>query len=153
MDVASAPPASTIIKSVDEPLTSSTTLQADNELTFTLSPNKKYVINGGIFATAATAQPDIKIAFTVGTGTTMDIAYFAQGGSNRTAELLETSGSESDRIAIPTGNGIAIIQTFGSVVTGTSTGTLALQWAQFSSNATATKVKQGSYMTVTEATE
>jgi len=147
-----APSESTVIKSADETVTSSTTLQNDNELTFTLNANTEYVLTGGIFATSTSGTPDIKIAYTVPTGATMDIAYIAQGGTNRSAELLETSGTASNRIVIPA-NGTTIIQPFGSIVTGANTGTLTLQWSQFVSNATASKVKQGSFISVTEAVE
>lgn len=149
---ATAPESATVIKPSDESVTSSTTLQDDDAFTFALKANTKYVISGGLFATSTVAQPDIKIAFTVPSGATMDIGYLAQGGSSRTAELLETSGTASAQIDIPA-NTNTLIQQFGSVVTSSTSGNLQLKWAQFSSNATATKIKQGSFITVTEVTE
>lgn len=147
-----APNEQFVIKSSNESVSSSTTLQNDDEITFVLAANTEYIINGGIFATSTSAQPDIKIAFSVPAGARMDIAYFAQGGNTRTAELLETSGVASDMIAIPA-NQNTIIQTFGSVVTGSTGGTLQFTWTQNTSNASATTVKQGSFMSVSEAAE
>lgn len=147
-----APDSSTVIKSANENVTSSTTLQNDDEFSFALEANTKYVIDGGVFATSTASQPDIKIGFTVPSGATMDIGYLAQGGNSRTAELLETSGAASAQIDIAA-NSNTIIQPFGSVVTGGTAGNLVFQWAQNSSNATATTVKQGSFVTVTKVTE
>ncbi|MEX2054885.1 MAG: hypothetical protein WD972_01775, partial [Candidatus Andersenbacteria bacterium] len=146
-----APESSTVIKSTDKSITSSATLEADNDFVFTLKANTKYLVSGGIFATSTSAQPDIKIGFTIPSGT-MDIAYLAQGGNSRSAELLETSDGPSGQIDIPA-NTNTIIQPFGSVVTGSTAGSLTFKWSQFSSNGTATKVKQGSFITVTEVTE
>lgn len=151
-DGTTAPPESSIIKPANQNITSSTTLTNDTDLTFTLAANTSYVVNGGLFATSASATPDIKIGFTVPTGATMDIAYMSQTGNNRTAELLETTNTPSSNIPIAA-NQTTIIQVFGSIVTGGSGGTLQLKWAQNTSNATATTMKQGSFMTVTEAIE
>ncbi len=60
--------------------------------------------------------------------------------------------SESTRIPIPANNN-TIIQAFGSIVTGSTGGTLNFQWAQMTSNANATKVKQCSFMSISEVTE
>ena len=151
-DGSTAPASASVVKPADETVTSSTTLQNDDDFVFALEANTEYVINGGVFATSTSAQPDVKIGFTVPSGATMDIGYLAQGGNTRSAELLETSGGASGQIDIPA-NVNTIIQPFGSVVTGGTAGNLTFQWAQFSSNATATKIKQGSFMTVTEVTE
>lgn len=146
-----APAESSVVKGADESVTTSTTLQNDNHFEFELNPNTEYILTSGIFATSASGNPDIQIGFTIPDGATMDIGYLAQGGSNRRAELLETPGSESSRIPIP-GNNTTIIQAFGSIVTGATGGTLNFQWSQATSNATATTVKQGSFMSVAEAT-
>lgn len=151
-EATTAPASATVIKSSNENVSSSATLQDDDQLSFSLNANTEYVISGGIFATSTSTQPDIQIGFAVPSGATMDIGYLAQGGTARTAELLETSGSASARISIPA-NENAIIQPFGSVVTSTTGGTLNFKWSQFSSNATATTVKQGSFITVSEVTQ
>lgn len=147
-----APASATAIKSLDKSITSKATLETDTDFVFALKANTKYVISGGIFATSTSGQPDIRIGFKVPIGATMDIGYLAQGGNTRTAELLETSDGSSAEIAIPA-NVNTIIQPFGSVVTGSTADNLTFKWAQFTSNATATTVKQGSFITVTEATQ
>ncbi|MFA6039776.1 MAG: hypothetical protein WCV62_02345 [Candidatus Peribacteraceae bacterium] len=147
-----APLESTVRKSADQSVTSSTTLQNDTHFLFTLEANKSYVLTGGIFATSTSATPDIKIGFSLPLGTTMDIGYIAQGGNNRVADLLQTSDTASSLIPIPA-NGHTIIQSFGTIVTGGTGGTLRFKWSQNTSNATATTVKEGSFISISEITE
>ncbi len=148
----SAPMESAIRKSADQNMTSTTTLGNDNDFFFTLEANKSYVLTSGIFASSASATPDLVIGFGLPTGATMDIGYIAQGGNNRVADLLETSNVASSLIPIPA-SGLTIIQAFGTIATGGSGGTLRFKWAQNTSNATATTIKAGSFISVSEITE
>lgn len=152
VDVESSLNESVVRKAADESVTSSTTLQDDNHFIFALEANKTYVLMSGIFATSTVANPDIKIAFSIPAGATMDIGYFGQGGNNRVADLLESSGTASAAIPIAA-NGDTIIQAFGTVTTSGTAGNLKFQWAQNASNANATTVRQGSFMSVAEISE
>lgn len=137
-------------KTSDESVTSSTTLQNDDELKLALESGKSYAINGALFATSSSATPDIKIAFTTPSGTTMDIGFMAAfGGSLRRAELLDTSGAESSRIAIGANN-TTIIQLMGTLEVGVTAGDVTLQWAQRTSNGNATTVTEGSFLSIVE---
>ncbi|MBI4160711.1 MAG: LamG domain-containing protein [Candidatus Yanofskybacteria bacterium] len=134
-------------KSSDESVTSSTTLQNDDELKLTLAANKTYTIDAVIFATSASSNPDFKIAFTVPSGATMTLGYIAASPSNllTQGELLSSSGTASQVIPLRA-NASAVVLVKGTVVIASTGGDLTLQWAQFTSNATATVVKAGSYI-------
>jgi len=137
-------------KSVDESVTSNT-LQDDDELTIDLDPaNTTYFIEGLVLAVSASRTPDIKIAFTVPSDATMDIAYISSRGSTfNHGELLESSGTASITIPIDNSN-VTIVMIRGTVKLGSTTGTLTLQWAQATSNANATTVKEGSFLSATK---
>lgn len=151
-DAAVVASASTVIKSSDESVSSSTTLQNDDDFVFALEANKEYIVSGGVFATSTSGQPDIKIAFTTPAGSTMGIGYLADVDQTRRADLIDTSGSATSSIPIKQ-NQSTIIQVIGSVTTGGTAGNLTFQWAQNTSNASATKVQAGSFITVTEVNE
>ncbi len=148
-DITCPTPVDFVRKSADQNISSSTTLQDDNELSLTLLSGRTYLVFGALFATSTNANPDIKIAFTTPQGATMDIGYLAaSAGQFRDAELLETSGLASSRIDIQA-NMNTIMQLNGTIVVGTG-GNLKLRWAQVTSNASATTLKQGSFLSVTE---
>jgi len=134
-------------KSVNESLSSSAVLQTDDALFLGLSPNKEYVIDGVIFATSSSAAPDLKIGFAFPNGYTVDLGYMAgDDGQYRRAELINNSTTTSQTIQIAGNGDPAIIQIHGSVLTGNSSSTINLLWAQATSNATPTTVLRGSYL-------
>lgn len=144
----SAPPTATAVrKSIDESVVSSTTLQADDELTVSLETGKTYFVEGALFVSSANATPDIKISFTAPGGSEFDIGHVSTAGA-AVGGTLETSGAASARIQIPA-NTVAPIVLTGSVVAGAD-GALSLSWAQFASNVNAVLVREGSYLKITE---
>ncbi|MBI2639308.1 MAG: LamG domain-containing protein [Candidatus Sungbacteria bacterium] len=134
-------------KSSDESVTSSTTLQNDDELKLTLAANQTYTVDAVVFASSASSNPDLKIAFTVPSGATMTLGYIAASPNNLTTqgELLNSSGTASQVIPLRA-NAPVVIHVKGTVVVGSTAGDVTLQWAQFTSNSTATTVKAGSYI-------
>jgi uncharacterized repeat protein (TIGR01451 family) len=140
--------ASSIRKSADETVASSTTLQSDDHLVLTLGAGKSYILEGALFATSTNANPDIKIAFTGSTISVMDIGYTSSSTTQfGRAGLLET-GAASPAIPIQA-NEISLIQIDGTIVMN-STGSITLRWAQNTTNANATRIKQGSFLSVQE---
>jgi hypothetical protein len=113
------------IKSADESVTSSTTLQNDDELALALLAGVEYRISGLVILTGAAAAGGAAIA----------------GGANVNA-IRNTSGTSS-----PFGtSGATPVPAFieGTVFPAPANFTLQTQWAQSASNATATVVKLGS---------
>ncbi len=138
-----------IRKPVDESVASSTALQNDDDLKVTLAANKTYIVDGAIFISSASANPGFKMAFTVPTGATMDLGYSAlspgPGRLQAQGELLENSGTASQEIPMRA-NTPVVIHVSGTVKVGSTSGDVTLQWAQFTSDATAVKVMEGSYL-------
>lgn len=142
-------------KTADESVTSSTTLQNDDHLLYTIGATGSYVIDVHLFATsAANAAGDINIAFTFptgsfyvgGTGPDTGLAsggvQTGQWGANA---LPYTSGAVFNSYGLSTGHNYIHLE---ALFVATATGTLQLQWCQNSSNANASTVKAGSHMLV-----
>jgi len=133
-------------KSADESLANSSALQDDDELFLKLPANTTYAIDGAIFVSSTSVIPDIKIAFTFPNDSIMDVGFMAaDSGSFSSAQLLETSGASSNAIAL-TANTPQVIHIKGTIKMGSSSGNINFQWAQNTSNANATVVKEGSYL-------
>jgi hypothetical protein len=150
-DVPFSPAAPTgVRKGATETLSSDNTVNDDSDLSISLFANREYVIDGIVFASSTSAQPDIKIAFQAPDEAVVDIGVVAS--TMREAELLQGSGAqgvETDGISISANKPIAI-QIVGTVKTGSSGGTLTLQWAQNASSAAAIGVLRGSYLRADE---
>lgn len=141
-------------KTADESVTSSTTLQNDDHLVYTISAAGTYLVDLYLFGTsAANAAGDLNVGFSFPAGT----LHFAATG------LGLTLGSGNDGTVTPPG---LLSATSGTSVLGlglststlfirvyailiaTGAGTLQFMWCQNSSNASASTLKSGSYMTV-----
>lgn len=136
-------------KTADESVTSSTTLQNDNHLFLSVATNTTYILDAFIIYDGQSAG-DLKYGWTAPASATLDwtprdlsttvgatmvdaidMAWLQIGSTETTGAWATTWG-----VATPTG----LLQ-----VSGTS-GTLQLQWAQDTSNATATRVKTNSWL-------
>lgn len=137
-------------KTISESLLNSTTLQNDDHLTLILATSTTYIIDGVVFASTTSAVPDIKIAFIVPSGATMDLGHIAASDSTlRYSELLESSGAAS--ISIPmVANTPLVIHIKGTIITTNTEGDFTLQWAQNTSNSNAITVIEGSYLRADE---
>lgn len=141
-------------KGSDETVTSSATVQNDDELELTLAPGT-WKITSLLFASGASgSNQDIKIGYTFPTGT---FSWGAWGyhpnwsnvdGSrdmNAEGDVLDSSSPTSARgFGTVTGANVPIL-VIGSLV-NTASGVLRLQWAQNTANATGTTLKAGSWM-------
>lgn len=134
-----------VVKSTDEIVNNSSTLQDDDELLFTPSINKVYHGRLVIFNDGG-STPDIKFAFTIPTGATIE-----WGGLNslfRVANALSADGTTA--ITAASQNATAFWwQEFVLVMSSTS-GAVTLQWAQALATSSDTTVKAGSYLVVYE---
>lgn len=138
-------------KTADESVTSSTTLQNDDTLVLQGVADAVYEIEGALFYVGNTTG-DIKVAFTFPSG---NLYWFGKGGSEadggfggvgasrHSASYNDASGT-STAFTGSTTNLALLLK--GVWVVGVSGGALQLQWAQNTSNATATTVKAGSFL-------
>ena len=141
-------------KTADESVTSSATLQNDNELFVTIGATGTYLIELTLYAlSAANAAGDIKVAFTFPTGTMHFSGWAADSGLASgaiqtgvwVAKLSAISGTDTFDSGLSTA---ALGINIHGIFTATATGTLQVQWAQLASNANASTVKAGSHMVV-----
>lgn len=134
-------------KTADESISSSANLHSDSELRVAVKSGKSYTVHGAVFARAANATPDIKIAITSPTGSDMVVGYTSTEAAGSSG-VLDVSGNASSRIPLPA-NTLVPISIDGTIVAG-GDGFLQLQWGQFVSSAATLKVGKGSYFKVEE---
>lgn len=135
-------------KTADESVTSSTTLQDDNDFTFTLGANQTYEITGLIKASCS-GTGLIKAQFIAPAGSTEFINIFINRSATDDVSFM-TSPTTSYNIATTTVSSTTdVIMVNGKVRTSSTAGTFKLQWAQKTSNATATTFYTDSYLKVT----
>lgn len=136
-------------KSATASISSNITLQPDSELFFAVEANAIYVVEAMIQYDGAAGNADLKMLFRTPSG----------GSFAGSATVISTSGATAfdlAQIAIP-GNGSFDMGTLGSgtqsfkvngmLITAGSAGNLSIEWCQNTSNATATRVLAGSYIT------
>lgn len=134
-----------IVKSQDESLSASTTLQDDNEIQFPAVANASYSFEM-ILAYTGNGTNDFKHAFALTSGTFTRSWRFHMGLGPTTA-IAQTALVADMTTAINNAavSEAAIVHVIGHFVTDTST-TVKLQWAQQTSDAGAIVVKAGSLL-------
>jgi hypothetical protein len=136
-------------KAVDESVTSSITLQNDDELFLTADANAQYLVFGHVIYDGAAAG-DISIAWSGPASATFDwVSGGIQTGASTGVDTVSTSAqilSANPAIgAIGAGSNL-VIPLQGILVTAGTAGTLQFRWAQNTSSATATRVRAGSVL-------
>ncbi len=134
-------------KSPDQATSTRDALMYDSDLAVLLSSaNSEYIVDGLVFATAASVSPDLKIGFNAPDGSTIDLSYIAHDSGDVGKIEDETASSEITLTA----NDKEMIQINGTIKTGSATGTLYFMWAQNNSDSDTTTVQEGSYLRVEE---
>jgi hypothetical protein len=134
---------------------STTTLADDPDLTTTLAANAVYWVQMWLHFVSQTT-PLIQTAWTVPSGATGNRGVIGPGSSSNQASSDNVSGRfgvHGFATSIVYGTRGATTNQLGCsetavVFTSSSSGTLALQWAQNTSNATASQMSAGSVMLV-----
>ena len=134
-----------VYKLAAEAVTSSTTLQNDDELFLPVAANAFYILDCWIQFNALVGA-DIKIAWTVPTSATMNYSALGTGPTNYTDYDTSVVSSGTARPAKGNAPTPQAISSRGHLQTSSTAGTLQLQWAQNTSNATATSVLAGSWI-------
>lgn len=134
-------------KTASENLTSSTTLQNDDQLFLSVAANAFYEVRLWIRAAAQTTD-DIKVNFTAPSGSSFDwivmsmTSTAASFGDDQTAIFVLGSTPTFGGLG---GTNIPIYVT-GLLATGSSAGTFQFQWAQGTSSTNGVTVLSGSWM-------
>lgn len=142
-------------KGAAETVTSSTTLQNDNVLTFVMEPGVTYEVDLSLSVQGNTAG-DIKTAwsvpadatggakFVMGPASVLSAGWVSREDTNAS---VSTHGYTTAKTYHVETNGSAVRE-WGLISSATG-GTFVLQWAQSTSNATATQVGSPSYLKYT----
>ncbi len=137
-----------VVKKVTEGVTSSTTMQDDDELFVTLAVSKTYCWEATLFCRSISATGELKYAFTLPTGAIGDMSDdIIRSDSIFTTEDIVTVVP----LVLPT-NIMRVLHLKGRVIMSTTNGKLQLQWAQNASDANASQIEQGSSLIVWEET-
>jgi len=145
-----------VVKSADETVTNSSTVQSDNHLLFTAAANAKYLVDFGLLVTqsANSTSADFKFGFSLpasavwsGAGGLPDpaVGTTAAGDGNWTALYGASAATRLCGLDGNAGNFTGLDFTVLVETAGTS-GTVTLQWAQGAATAVDTTVKAKSWM-------
>lgn len=140
-----------VIKPADESITSSTTLQNDDDLFFSVAASASYALDGYLLTSGATTGTgDLKIDWTVPASTTMKYTSFGVTTTGPAVQYEATANLSSTARSIGT-NGSADmgVNLRAVIITSTTAGTVQLRWAQNTSIATATILRAGSWLRLT----
>lgn len=135
----------TITKSIDESVSASTTVQADDELFFTATSGKVFEIEGILIygSPVGAGTPDLKIAAGEDTTIRGELAFFGPSAGD-TASALGLSTNASSTIGLGTAAIDRAVKFVGTHLG--NGGTFQIQWAQNTSNANAVTVRAGSIL-------
>lgn len=132
-----------IKKLADESVTSSTTLQNDDELLFTVLNGEVWDVTCYLDVEQGSGVPGFKCAFAGGDGSRYQVgADGIDGAVHGKFEAFATTGLTTDQASLSAGNPVFL----RSTIHATSNTTLILKWAQGTSNGSATILKAGSVM-------
>jgi hypothetical protein len=131
-------------KPVDQSIASSTTLTNDNDLAIPIVANDSMVIDGYLHTNTTSNTPMLQLAWTIPAGATMDFNAWCDETQNDNEVFTFTSSGTAHTLQMPIGD--ICIHFWGVVITGGTAGTIQLQWAQATSNATPMTLKNKSFM-------
>lgn len=133
---------------LDETVNNTATLQNDDELFLTVAANSVYELSGVIYHNSGTT-PDFKIGWTYPTGLTMKYPILGfNGGLFATTQYTEASTPAIDGAG--TADEFTIVG--GLVIVSSTAGTLQMQFAQNTANASNTTRITGSYFKLIKLT-
>ncbi len=127
-------------KTSDETVTSSTTLQNDNDLVYTMIASHTWAFKL-VFRASSAAGSALKCNFTAPSGAT----WYALGsthGSSGTS--MESGGSDFATAGLTSGGRLSVIE--GIVTCSSTAGNFQFQWAQVASSGTALAVHTNSHL-------
>jgi hypothetical protein len=131
-------------KTADESVTSSTTLQDDDHLTFAVGANEEWEGLIRIAAADDLNTTGLKVAINTPAGATMRADMVAFGGATTNYSLSTTIGAAISASAAGIGSQSGFVLVHFWVLNGATPGNITLQWAQNTSDAAALIFRKGS---------
>lgn len=135
-------------KTADESVASNATPQNDDHLFYTISANEVWLFTWYLIYDAATAA-DLRIGFSYPSGRMVASAMWRNTGVGQLMFVDSGAASTTCQLGIFDGEGTGIRELLplqGLFTNGAGGGTMQFQWAQGTSNATATNVFTNSTM-------
>lgn len=136
-----------IIKAGDETVTSSTTLQDDDDLLFAVGVNEIWRWRLSIRLRAQTVTPDLKWRFAIPTGGVGGFWYIdaLPGSGDLGAPIIDITNTNIAQI-----NSVeAMLVVEGFYIGGANAGNVQLEWAQQVSDANGSSIHRESFLTAT----
>lgn len=134
-------------KTADESVTSSTTLQNDDHLTFAIAASEEWIAHGTMSIGAALGTTGIKLSVTVPASATLILTAAVAGDTadKSASGHITTSGTAMDvTAALMTGCVNAVVTFQLWVLNSTNAGNVTIQFAQSTSSGSALTVRKGS---------
>lgn len=138
-------------KTADTNRSATTTFEDDPHLTVAVEANAVYVMDGWI-KYFADPTPDIKIQFTIPTGTLGEWAWLMPGsttaatGTTGYSIRTETNDVSGSRTGYGTSDSVMFTPISGLWRVASTSGSITMQWAQNTSNATSTNIYTDSWL-------
>jgi hypothetical protein len=127
-------------KASDTTRTRTTTLTADPDLTLTVAANATYAVTAALLFTGPKGAGFFQWDFSVPTGATFE--YVAVYNTTALAVSVQALGAGGDRWANTAGTSSPQpLYVSGTLVVSSTPGSFAVEWAQHTSNRTATSLK------------
>ncbi|MGP3686538.1 hypothetical protein ACTVZO_17830 [Streptomyces sp. IBSNAI002] len=136
----------TVVKTIDEPVTASTTLQDDNQLILPLEAAATYTVRGALFYDGQFNAGNLKLSWALPAGAS--IFWSANGPALGGAAAYASQAVTSGNISVGT-YGTGGSKTTASIVahvTTSAAGNMILRWAQDTSHATPTQIYAKSFL-------
>jgi hypothetical protein len=152
-DTSTGAGATVVRKTATESVTSSTTMQDDDHLSFVCPANKTHVGEIVLFVETGAEAADLLVEMTTSTGTLIvGVHGLASTTTAETGDMNALAGGSGTDILIGIDAGFATTAVLKFIVTaGGTDATVKFRWAQGVSSATATSVLAGSHLTHQEA--
>jgi hypothetical protein len=134
-------------KTADESVTSSTTLQDDDHLTFAIAANEEWVATFicHLPNTSLLSAHGLKVAITSPTSAVQlgDAILVGDATDDTQRLLISTSGTAATFLAANFGSSAGTLTLSVSIINGANAGSVTLQWAQATSSGTALTFSKG----------
>jgi hypothetical protein len=137
---------SKVRKSSTQATTTTTIVYPDADLSVNVVTDKTYVIDGVVLVEASSTVPEVKFRLSAPAGSELSFSYVAAGGYFSYAEILENNETSAP-LDLQADTPLAI-HFNGTLKTGSTAGTIQLEWAQANSDSSRTSVLRGSYIRV-----
>ncbi len=134
---------STVVKQADQTKTTDITYADDSELVIAMQANQTYHLTALIFIKSH-ADADFKWKLAIPSGATA----VRHTGAYTGATALGTTADATSGVSPATLDTVQALLIEAIIITGATSGNLSIQWAQGTSDANATIVKQGSSLSL-----